>query len=207
MKLYYAAGACSVGIHLILEEIGKPYSAQTVSFADREQYGEAYRSINPKSKVPALQRDDGSVLTEFPAIAIWLASTAPEKALMPTDPEGFARVLEAMDYIVATLHMQGFARLFRPANFSSDEREQEAVKARGREIIGKAFGLLSENLEGREYLLGAFSIADAALFYTEFWALKRVGLPVPDNCKRHFETMLSRPAVKAALAKEGLAGA
>lgn len=205
MKLYYAAGACSLGIHVILEETGLPYSLQSISLADREQYEEAYRAINPKSKVPSLEREDGSVLTEFPAIAFWLASKSPAKALAPTDPEGVARVLEGMDYIVATLHMQGFARLFRPGNFSSNEGEYEAVKVRGREIAAKAFGLLSEKLEGREYLLGTFSIADAALFYTEFWALKRVGLPLPANCQRHFETMLSRPAVKAVLAKEGLA--
>jgi len=68
--------------------------------------------------VPTLVRDDGSVLTEFPAIAYWLAVSNPQAQLLPADAEGQARALEAMDYVVATLHMQGFSRMFRPVNFA-----------------------------------------------------------------------------------------
>ena len=69
MKLMYAPGACSVGIHVLLEEIGKPYDAQLVNLRDGEQYKPGFTAVNPKSKVPTLVRDDGSVLTEFPASA------------------------------------------------------------------------------------------------------------------------------------------
>ena len=55
--------------------------------------------MNPKSKVPTLVRDDGSVLTEFPAIAYWLARTNPEQHLLPDDVDGQARALEALDYV------------------------------------------------------------------------------------------------------------
>jgi glutathione S-transferase len=204
MKLYYAKGACSIGIHVLLEEIGKPYDVQAVSFADQEQYGDAYKAINPKSKVPTLERNDKSILTEFPAIALYLASTAPNKKLAPTDADGLARCLEVMDYVIATIHMQGFARLFRPGNFGPDEAQHEQVKTRGRDIVEKGFALLDKKLSGKNYLLGEFSIADAALFYVEFWAVRVMKLPLPANCQRHFETMLARPAVKAALAAEGL---
>ncbi len=205
MKLYYAQGTCSLGIHVILEEIGKPYQTQAISFANQEQYGDAFKAVNPKSKVPTLERDDGSVLTEFPAIATWLALTNPDKHLLPNGPEGIARALEAMDHVVATLHMQGFGRLFRPGNFSPDESQHEAVKGRGRELAEKAFGIIDQKLAGKEYLLGEFSIADAALFYVEFWAAKRMNLPLPANCQKHFNTMMARPAVKSVLAAEGLA--
>ena len=73
MKLYYAPGACSIGIHVLFEEIGKPYEAERVNLQQGEQYKPPFTSVNPKSKVPTLVRDDGSVLTEFPAIAYWLA--------------------------------------------------------------------------------------------------------------------------------------
>ena len=73
MKLYYMPGACSIGIHVLLEEICKPYDLQKIDGAKQEQYGPEFVKLNPKSKVPTLQRDDGSVLTEFPAIATWLA--------------------------------------------------------------------------------------------------------------------------------------
>lgn len=205
MKLLYAKGACSLGIHVILEEIGKPYDIQAVSFADKEQYGAAFKAINPKSKVPTLERDDKSVLTEFPAIAVYLASTAPDKKLAPTDTEGLVRCLEAMDFVVASIHMQGFSRLFRPSNFSPDDASADKVKARGREIIENGFALMDNKLAGKDYVLGGYSIADAALFYVEYWAVRVMKLPLPANCQRHFDTMTARPAVKAVLAAEGLA--
>ncbi len=74
MKLYYAPGACSIGIHILLEEIGLPYDLERVNLQQGEQYKPAYTAVNPKSKVPTLVRDDGSVLTEYPAIAYWLAN-------------------------------------------------------------------------------------------------------------------------------------
>ena len=128
MKLYYMPGACSIGIHVLLEEIGKPYDLQKIDGAKQEQYGEAFVKINPKSKVPTLQKDDGSVVTEFPAIATWLARKNPDKNLMPTDPDGEASVLEALDYVVSTMHMQGFSRMFRPANFAPTEFDHDAAE-------------------------------------------------------------------------------
>ena len=77
MKLYYAPGACSIGIHVLLEEIGKPYQAEAVNFREGAQYKPPFTGINAKSKVPTLERDDGSILTEFPVIARWLALTEP----------------------------------------------------------------------------------------------------------------------------------
>lgn len=203
MKLYYSPAACSIGIHILLEEIGKPYETHRVSFPAQEQYGPAFTAINPKSKVPTLVRDDGSVLTEFPAIAVWLARTNPEKHLFPEDLEGQTRVLEAIDYIVATVHMQGFSRQFRPANFSPNDADHDAVKARGREIVTKAFGLLDAALGSKPFLFETFSIADTALFYVESWA-GRVNLPLPGNLARHFATMLARPSVKKVFETEGL---
>lgn len=205
MKLYYAPGTCAIGIHVLLEEIGQPYDAQKVDFATQEQYSPAFKAINPKSKVPTLVRDDGSVLTEFPAIATWLARTNPDKALLPEDLEGQIRALEAMDYIVSTIHMQGFSRLFRPANFAPDEADHDKVKARGREILDKGLQLLDSVLEGRDYLAGSLSVADAALFYVEFWAAERLQIALPANCAAHYQRMKARPAVQKVLATHGFA--
>ena len=69
MKLLYGAGTCAIGIHALLEEIGKPYEEQAVKLMEGEQHKPDYVAINPKSKVPALVRDDGKVVTEFGAIA------------------------------------------------------------------------------------------------------------------------------------------
>ncbi len=203
MKLFYAPGACSIGIHVLLEEIGKPYEAQLVNLREGQQYKPDFVAVNPKSKVPTLQRDDGSVLTEFPAIAYWLARTNPEAKLLPGDADGQARALEAMDYAVSTIHMQGFSRLFRPSNFGPSAEDEEKVKTRGREIIDGAFQKLDRALAGRDYILGAYSIADAALFYVEFWGADRMGMTLPSNLAAHFARMKSRPAVARVLELEG----
>jgi glutathione S-transferase len=207
MKLYYMPGACSIGIHVLLEEIGKPYDSHKVDGAKQEQYGPDFVKLNPKSKVPTLQKDDGSVLTEFPAIATWLARKNPEKNLLPTDADGEARALEAMDYVVSTMHMQGFSRMFRPANFAYTEADHDKVKARGKEIMEKGLALMDKTLEGKEYVAGNFSVADAALFYVTFWASGRMKMPLPKNVAAHYERMKARPAVKRTVEQEGLAAA
>ncbi len=200
-KLYYAPGACSIGIHVLLEEIGKPYQAEQVDLrAPAPQ--RPYTSTNPKSKVPALERDDGSLLTEFPAIAFWLARTNPEAGLLPDDIDGQTRALEALDYAVSTVHMRSYTLMNRPGVFTSDEAAHDAVKARGRENFDKGLAILDKALAGKDYVLGRFSIADAALFYVEFWAT-RSNVPLPANCAAHLARMKARPAVAAVLKKEG----
>jgi glutathione S-transferase len=208
MKLYYSPGACSLGIHVLLEEIGKPYDLQKLNFQEQEQYKPEFTKINPKSKVPTLVRDDGSVLTEFPAIATWLARKNPEKGLVPSDPDTEARVLEALDYIVATMHMQGFSRMFRPGNYAPTEADHDKVKARGKEIFENGLKLIDKALAGKQFLGGdKLSVADAALFYVSFWAAGRMKMTLPPNVAAHYARMKQRPAVQRALEQEGLAQA
>ncbi len=203
MKLFYAPGVCSIGIHVLLEEIGKPYEMAAIDLRSGAQYQPEYTEVNPKSKVPALLRDDGSLLTEYPAIAYWLARSNPFANLLPDNIDLQARALEIVDYCVATVHMQGFTRMFRPGNFSPDPAQEEAVKARGKEIALKGFDTLDAALVGKDYAVGPFSIADSALFYVEFWA-GRLGLPLPVHCAAHLERMKSRPSVQRTMQQEGV---
>ena len=205
MKLMYSPGACSVGIHVLLEEIGKPYEAQLVNLREGAQFKPDFTLVNPKSKVPTLVRDDGSVLTEYPAIAYWLARTNPDKKLLPDDVEAQTRALEALDYCVSTLHMQGFSRLFRASNYTPNPADEEKVKERGKELVEKGFAVMNKALAGKDYLVGSFSIADSALFYTEFWGAKRMNMTLPSNCAAHLNRMMARPAVQRVVQQEGLA--
>jgi len=204
MKLMYSPGACSVGIHVLLEEIGKPYEAQLVNLREGGQFKPEFTSVNPKSKVPTLVRDDGSVLTEYPAIAFWLARSNPEKKLLPEDVESQTRGIEALDYAVATIHMQGFSRLFRASNYTPNPADEDKVKERGKEIVEKGFAVLDKALAGKDYVAGSFSIADSALFYVEFWGGKRMNMKLPANCDAHLNRMLARPAVQRVMQQEGL---
>ncbi len=205
MKLYYSPGACSVGIHILLEEIGAPYEAVLVNLREGAQFKPEFAGKNPKSKVPTFEREDGSIMTEYPAIAFWLASRFPTAHLMPSGMDAQAKALEYTDYCVATLHMQGFSRMFRPSNFAPSEADAEAVKARGAEIFSKGLGLLDAALAGKDYLLGDYSFADSALFYVSFWWNGRMGKELPANVAAHYARMKARPAVQRVLAAEGLA--
>lgn len=202
MKLYMTPGSCSTGIHILLEELDLPFEAYLVNLLAGDQNRADYLAMNPKGTIPTLVRDDGSALTEFQAIAWWLARAYPKAKLLPDDVDGEARVIEAMDYAVGTIHMQGFARIFTTAHFTPSEADHEAVKHRGLEIVAKGYAVLDGLLAGREYVSGRFSIADAALFYVEFWGDK-LKLELPENCRAHYQRMLSRPAVQRVLREEG----
>ena len=202
MQFYMTPGSCSTGIHILLEELGCVFQVNLVNLLAGDQHSAAYRAINPKGTIPTLVRDDGSALTDFQAIAWWLALSRPRKGLLPTDAEGQARTLESMNHSVGTLHGQGFARIFTADRFADDAAGQEAAKQRGREILEEGFRVASTDLGDKPYLLGDFSIADAALFYVEFWAT-RSDVVLPANCLAHYQRMVSRPAVRQVLAEEG----
>ncbi|MBP0444360.1 glutathione S-transferase N-terminal domain-containing protein [Roseomonas sp. SSH11] len=206
MKLYYAPGACSLGIHIILEEIGKPYELGQVALKEGAQHKPEYVAVNPKSKVPALDLGDGSrALTEFPAIAAYLALSNPEAGLMPKDPLGQARTLEAVDYVTGTIHPHAFTRQFRPNMFSLREEDHPKVVEQARGNAEKFFGVLDRIWAGETWVMPqGYSIADAALFFVQYWQVKRVGQPLPPKVERHYRAMLERPAVQRALEQEGL---
>ncbi len=202
MKLYLTLGSCSTGIHILLEELELVFEAHIVNLLAGTQYTSEYLAINPKATIPTLIRNDGTALTEFQAIAYWLARSYPKAKLLPGDPDGDARVIELMDYVVGTLHGQGFIRIFTTDKFSTNGAEVEAVKAQGMEIVKRGFAIINDSLSPQGYVMGAFSIADAALFYVEFWADK-TGIALPENCANHYRLMLSRPVVRKVLMEEG----
>lgn len=204
MRFYYAPGACSLGIHIILEEIGAPYEANAIDLKSGEQLGKAYRSVNPKGKLPALVREDGSLLTEFQAIAFWLAKSHPEAGLIAAGLEGEVRVLEALDFIVGSVHMRGFTLMLVPSKFVVTSGAQEEVRVHGREMAMKGLKQLSEMLGDGEWVLGDYSIVDPAVFYLTQWAIVS-GLSMPRNLKAFRQRMLSRGAVRRAMEREGLA--
>jgi glutathione S-transferase len=202
MKFYMTPGSCSTGIHILLEEIATVFEVYIVNLPAGDHLKPDYLAINPKSTIPTLVRNDGTAITEFQAIAWWLARQYPKRKLLPEDAEGEVRVLEALDYVVGTIHGQGFTRIFTTPNFTPNPADHDAVQARGREIVERGFAVMDGVLAGQDYVAGRFSIADAALFYTEFWA-DRLKMTLPPNCRAHYLRMLERPAVRQVLREEG----
>ena len=200
MKLYFSPGACSLSPHIVLHEAGLAFtpvfaSTKTKKLAD----GSDFNAINPKSQVPVLELDDGARLTEGPAIIQYLADRVPEKKLAP--PAGTMeryRLLEWLNFITSELH-KGFSPLFVPA-------VPEDYKAMARAKLGERLAWVDQQLAGRDYLLGTFSVADAYLFVVAGWA-PHVGVDTAGlaNLGAFMKRMGERPAVKAALATEAAA--
>ena len=210
MKLYWGPHTCAIGIHVLLEEIGKPYETETLDAAGGDTHKPPFTSINPKGKVLTLVRDDGSVLTEYGAIATWLARTNAENNLLPSDPEQEVRALEVMDYVVGTLHMQGFARIFKTDSFEPPDMVHNALglgasalKKQGRAMVEEALAILAPQVAGRDYVAGdRFTVADTALFYATRWA-PEVGIELPAPLAAHLARIKARPAVRRVLALWG----
>ena len=188
-KFYMTPGSCSTGIHILLEECGLVFEAYIVNLLAGDQYKPDYLAINPKGSIPALVLDDGTALTEFSAIAWWLARSYPKRQLLPATLAGEVHALGLMNYAVHTLHAQGFARIFTTERFAPSSGDHASVKTQGRQIIDQGFAIVDRELAGRDYVDAQLGIADAALFYVEFWA-ERIGIPLPENCLAHYRRCL-----------------
>ncbi|MCV6638200.1 glutathione S-transferase N-terminal domain-containing protein [Candidatus Albibeggiatoa sp. nov. NOAA] len=206
MKFYMTPGSCSTGIHILLEEVGLIFEAHLVNLMQGDQHKPDYVAMNPKSTIPTLLREDGTALTEFQTIAWWLAKAHPRRKLLPDALEAELQVLDMMNYVVNTLHGQGFTRIFTTDKYAQNTAEHEAIQSQGRDIIDNGFKIVNDRLSTRSshYVVDQFSIADAALFYVEFWA-NRIHIDLPEHCEAHYQTMLKRPTVRQVLMEEGYA--
>lgn len=202
MRLFHANGACSLGVLAVLEEIGAPYDLERIDLKARDQTSPAFRRLNPKAKVPVLVRDDGSVLTEFPAIVLWLAESFPDAHLVPAGLEGRIRALELIDFVVSTLHMRGFTLARLPGKFAESPEARDEIAAAGRKVVEEGFEVLTDRLGAAEWFLGAWSIADAAVFYTTRWAV-RDGFALPAALADFHRRSCERPAIARAIALDG----
>jgi glutathione S-transferase len=196
MKLYYSPGACSLAPHIIAAEAGIPIELAKVDIkAHTTESGGDFYKINPKGYVPALLMDDGALLTEGPAVQLYLADLKPEAHLIPAS--GFARykIIEWLCFINSEIH-KNFEPLFGNA---SDEEKKDAITK-----IKIRFDFANRELEGRQFLTGdTFTAADAYLFVMMTWA-HHMKLDPPSNFRAFFVRVSKRPAVYQAMKEEGL---
>jgi glutathione S-transferase len=197
MKLYYAPGACSLSPHIVACEAGIPLELEKVDLAAKKiASGEDYRQVNPKGYVPALRLDDGSVLTEGPAIVQYLADRKPAAGLAPhAGTIERYRLQEWLGFLNSELH-KTWGALF-------DSRAERAPVI---EKLKPRFAFLEAQLKARPYLLpSGFSVADVYLFTLLNWAgFTGVDLAPYPALVRYAERIGVRPKVQEALHSEGL---
>ena len=201
MKLFYKSGACSMASHIVLHEIGQDFEIEAVDTdTGRTASGADYRAINPKGYVPALEADDGEILTEGAAILEHLADSTPSAGLAPAvGTMARSRMREHLVFIASELH-KAFGPLFRPG-------ADEAGKSAARDAVAKRFDQIEARIaDGRAYLLGdSFSVADAYLFVVANWAnFTGIDLARWPHLEAYVSRVGARPAARAALSAEGL---
>lgn len=203
LTLFYAAGTCSLASHITLEEAGATYESKRLNFAENEQRKPEYLKINPKSRVPALVTGDG-ILTETPAILVYIAQTFPKSNLLPAnDPFRLAQIQSFNSYLCATVHV-AHAHRMRGYRWSDDEAAKETMKKKVPQNVGDCFELIEREYFKGPWVMGAdYSIADPYLFTIAGW-LEVDGVD-PKRFPKvldHRNRMAERPAVKKILVRE-----
>ncbi len=168
-KLFYSPGACSLAVHILLEEIGDPYTLEEISVKKGRTQSPEYLTVNPKGRVPALLAE-GHLLTEAPAILVYLALTHPEKLLLPNDPMNHFRCLEWLNWLTSTVHSVGYGQYWRPQRFIGNQAQYAAVSAKGKENILDSYRYIEQQVKGRTWSVGeSYSCVDPFLLVFYIW--------------------------------------
>jgi glutathione S-transferase len=204
LTLYYAPGTCALASHLALEYAGAPYQAHRLDFSKQEQRSADYLKVNPKGRVPALATDSG-VLTETPALLLFIAQSFPQAMLAPLDdPFLLAKANEFNSYLCSTVHV-AHAHKGRGARWVDDnEQAIEAMKKKVPQNMGDCFELIERQMFKGPWVLGErFSICDLYLFTLSGW-LKGDGVDIERFPKvaAHRQRMEADPVVQKVLAAQ-----
>ncbi len=200
MKLYYLPGACSMAPHIVAQELSIPLVLDRVDYKTKQtESGKDFLAINPKGYVPALELDDGQVLTEGPAIMQYLADLKPGTGLTPAvGSMARYRLIEMLGYINSELH-KTYSPLFNPNTAPEIRNERIAY-------LKQRYAFLDTALSKSPYLLGdELTLADAYLFTVTGWA-RMVNVDLSEFAAlQAFQTRVAqRPATQAAMRAEGL---
>jgi glutathione S-transferase len=198
MKLYYSPGACSQAPHILLHEIGLSHDAARVDLKSHTLLdGGSYYEVNSKGSVPALELDNGEVLTENAIILQYLGDRAGNDVLPPAGDFRRYRVLEMVNFITTELHKR-FGFLFNPD--ASEEMKQLVVRD-----LEKKLDYVDQRLGEGPFLFGdELTLPDVYLFVITSWAEKMMGLQRWPSLTAFRQRMLERPAVRNVLKFEGL---
>ncbi len=203
LTLYYAAHTCALATHIALEEAGADYNLVRVDFAKTEQCGADYLKVNPKGRVPALATEHG-VLTETPALLIYVAERYSNEGLAPLDDAfDLARTQAFNSYLCSTVHV-AHAHRMRGHRWADDEATIAGMQRAVPRSVAAAFQLIEDGLLKGPWVLGErFSVCDAYLFTLAQW-LEADGVD-PARFPRviaHRSRVSEREAVKRAIEAE-----
>ena len=201
---HYGQHTISMATHIALLDAGADFTAHRLDLTAGQHQGGAYAKLNPKLRVPTLVTPDG-VLTETPALLVYIAQKFPDAGLIPSDAFGFAKVQEFCSYLASTLHVAHAHRMrghrwVDPTNSAAIA----AMQAKVAENMTAAFSYVEETAAFGPYVMGErYSIADPYLFTVSRWLGSDGVAPgaVP-KVEAHRAMMFDRASVKLAIATQ-----
>ncbi len=203
LNLFYAPNTCALASHIALEEVGADYEATRIDFGANQQQSPDFLAVNPKARVPALVTDRG-VLTETPAILVYLAQTYALAGIAPLDdPFRLAEAQAFNSYLCSTVHV-AHAHRMRGHRWADDPAAHEAMKRKVPESVGACFRLIEREMLRGPWVLGDdYGICDMYLFTLSQW-LGGDGVDIESMpaLADHFRRVGARPAVRRAIAME-----
>jgi glutathione S-transferase len=203
LTLYYAPHTCALASHIALEDAGASYELKRIDFGKTEQQSPAYLQINPKGRVPALVTPRG-ILTETPALLVYIAQSFPQAALAPLDdPFAFAELQSFNSYLCSTLHV-AHAHRMRAYRWADDEASFADMRRKVPRSVGACFALIESRMATGPWVMGErYTVADAYLFTLAQWleadGVDPAGIP---RVMAHRSRMAERPSVRKAIAQE-----
>lgn len=204
--LHASAGSCSLAPHIVLEEIGKPFSLAMISTDRGDARTDAFKKLNPKGRVPVLVEGD-FVLTEAPAILLHLAQTSPQADLMPAGYDGLVRAIEWFNWVSGTVHAVAVRMIWRTEYFTTPATHAEAVKQKGFEHLEAAHAIIEERMSRKSWAVGdRYSVVDPYLLVFYRWG-NRMKIDMRGKYPawtEHAQRLSERPAVQRALATENI---
>lgn len=169
LTYYYASRTCALAAHLALEHAGASYAAIALNFAAQAQRSPEFLAINPKGRVPALVTERG-ILTEIPALLLYVAQRFPEAGLAPLDDIFALAQMQAFNsYLCSTVHV-AHAHRVRGARWADDPAAIEAMKAKVPQNMTECMLLVEQSLLQGPWVLGdRYSVADMYLYTISGW--------------------------------------
>lgn len=205
IELFYSPGACSLAVHAALRQAELPYRLHRVDVRTGAQRSTDYRAVNPRGRVPAL-RVDGVVLTEVPALALWIEQQNPHAGLFPSEPLRRARALGWVAHLHSGVHPL-FRAYWRSAFYAEDEAAHPALQATAKQRLRIEFIDLQHAIaagDGFDASRPGFLDLYAAVFLRWSETFADPGLLAPPV--RDYRAELARhPPLAAALDLEGVA--
>lgn len=200
MKLYYSPGACSLAVHIALNEADLPPTLVKVDLlTHKTESGDDFYAVNPRGYVPVLDFDDGSRHTEVAALLQYIGDRDASRRLIPEhgDPQRL-EVVSWLAFVSSELH--------KTLGWLWKKEVPEEMRQILRDKLDTRFAEIEARLARQDYLVGDhFTVADAYGFTIINWCnFLRLSLQAYPNIRAYLARIGERPAVQAALRSEGL---